>query len=223
MKKLLLMAVLLLSGCASDLTKYPRYDVAVPEAKARLYIAKPDNYLDEWHSEMLNFREVRQAWQKYFVKADEHSADFILKLTHWKDKSGGWETAWATLSILSAGIIPSWPLNKQSYSFSLMQRETGKTFFLSDVNTTSRLLGGWLLLPMLFSSDVYFMDDYASYRAVANAIEDAASLVYDKNSKIYQTTTQKKWGVPSVSPAVEKAPASVPVKEPNPEEMDMLW
>ena len=222
MKKLLVFAILLLSGCASDLTKYPRYNVAVPQAKARLYIAKPDNnYLDRWYSEMLNSREVQQAWQKYFIKSDERNADFILTQTHEENKMGGWKTAWATLSILSVGIIPSWPKADFVYSFSLTQRETGKTFFLSDVTTTSRLMSGWLLLPMLFSSDVYYLDDYSSYRAVANAIEEAASLVYNKNSKIYQKTTQKKWGAPVAEPA--SATIFAPVKQTTPEDMDAAW
>ena len=221
----LLFAIVLLSGCASDLTKYPHYNVAVPEAKARLYIAKPDNYLDRWYSEMLNSREVQQAWQKYFIKSDERNADFILIQTRREDKMGGWETAWATLSILSVGIIPSWPKSDFVYSFSLTQRETGKTFFLSDVTTTSRLMSGWLLLPMLFSSDVYSMDDHSSYRAVANAIEEAASLVYNKNSKIYQKTTQKKWGAPvAEKPAqVQSAPVSAPAAPATPEDMDAAW
>ena len=221
----LLFAIVLLSGCASDLTKYPHYNVALPEAKARLYIAKPDNYLDRWYSEMLNSREVQQAWQKYFVKADERSADFILIQTRREDKTGGWETAWATLSILSVGIIPSWPKAEYSYSYSLKQMKPEKTIFLSDVNTTSRMLGGWLLLPMLFASDVYFMDDNSSFKAMANAIEETASLVYNKDSKLYQKTTQKKWGAPvAEKPAqVQSAPVSAPAAPATPEDMDAAW
>ena len=225
MKKLLLIAVLLLSGCASDLTKYPRYNVAVPQAKARLFIAKPDNnYMDKWYQEMLNSPIVKMAWQKYFIKSDERHADFILKQTEWKDNTGGWEMTWATLSMLSVGIIPSWPKAKYSYSYSLTQTKPEKTIFLSDVNTTSRMLGGWLLLPMLFASDVYFMDDNSSFNATANAIEEAASLVYNKNSKIYQKTTQKKWSAPVAEPdQSQSAPVSVPAAPTTPEDMDAAW
>ena len=224
MKKLFIFAVLLLSGCASDLTKYPRYNVAVPQAKARLFIAKPDGFEDKWYQEILNSPIVEMAWQKYFIKSDERHADFILKQTEWKDNTSGWGIAWATLSILSVGIIPCWTKAEQSYSYSLTQTETEKTIFLSDVNTTSRALSGWLLLPMLVASDVYFFDDNSSFRATANAIEEAASLVYNKNSKLYQKTTQKKWGAPVAEPDQnQSAPVSIPAAPTTPEEMDAAW
>ena len=213
----LLFAIVLLSGCASDLTKYPHYNVAVPQAKARLYV----DALPAIQASPI----VELAWQKYFIKSDERHADFILKQTEWKDNTSGWGMTWATLSMLSVGIIPSWPKAEYSYSYSLKQMKPEKTIFLSDVNTTSRMLGGWLLLPMLFASDVYFMDDNSSFKAMANAIEEAASLVYDKNSKIYQKTTQKKWGAPvAEKPAqVQSAPVSAPAASATPEDMDAAW
>lgn len=42
MKKLLLFTVVLLSGCARDLTQYPHYNVAEPDEKAKLYIDNSD-------------------------------------------------------------------------------------------------------------------------------------------------------------------------------------
>ncbi|MBO4644510.1 MAG: hypothetical protein J5716_07895 [Alphaproteobacteria bacterium] len=226
MKKLLFFAVLLLSGCASDLTKYPHYNVAVPEAKARLFIAKPDNYVtDDWYHEMSASPIVQKAWQKYFIKSDERHADFILKQTQWKDNSSGLAFTASFLTVLSLGIIPCWTKAEQSYSYSLTQTETEKTIFLSDVNTTSRMIGGWLLLPTIFSSDVYFMDDNSSFKATANAIEEAASLVYNENSKLYQKTTQKKWGAPVAEKQaqVQSAPVSAPVAPATPEDMDAAW
>ena len=224
MKKLLIFALLLLSGCASDLTKYPRYNVVVPQAKARLFIAKPDNnYMDNWYQELLNSPIVELVWQKYFIKSDERHADFILKQTEWKDNTSNWGMAWATLSMLSVGIIPSWPKAEYSYSYSLKQTKPEKTIFLSDVNTTSRMLGGWLLLPMLFASDVYFMDDNSSFRATANAIEEAASLVYNKNSRLYQKTTQKKWGAPVAAEPAAQSGAPTSVGQTVPEDMDAAW
>lgn len=213
MKKLLFFAVLLLSGCVSDLTKYPHYNVPAPAEKARLYI--PDEYARD-------SKPVKKVMREYFLPASsKQNADFIV--THEKTTDLGIGTTAYFFSALTFWILPTWETEEGRLSFSLTEVDSGRKIDLSDVNIKERYYFSWLLSPMLFSSDVYFMDDYASYRAVANAIEEAASLVYDKNSKIYQTTTQKKWGVPSVSPAVEKAPASVPVKEPNPEEMDMLW
>ena len=212
----LLFAIVLLSGCASDLTKYPHYNVALPESKARLYV----DALPAIQASPI----VEQAWQKYFIKSDERHADFILKQTQGKDNTSGWGIAWATLSILSVGIIPCWTKAEYSFSYSLTQTETEKTIFLSDVNTTSRALSGWLLLPMLFASDVYFFDDNSSFRATANAIEEAASLVYNKNSKLYQKTTQKKWGAPVAEPdQSQSAPVSAPAAPTTPEEMDAAW
>ncbi|MBO4521286.1 MAG: hypothetical protein J5787_08790 [Alphaproteobacteria bacterium] len=226
MKKLLFFAVLLLSGCASDLTKYPRYNVTVPQAKASLFIAKPDNYLDKWYQEILNSPIVKQAWQKYFIKSDERHADFILKQTQWKDNSSGLTSTALLLTVLSGGIIPSWAKAEYSYSYTLTRTKTEKTVFLSDVNTTSRMIGGWLLLPTIFSSDVYFMDDNSSFKATANAIEEAASLVYNENSKLYQKTMQKKWGAPVAEEPAQDNPAasvSAPVAPATPEDMDAAW
>ena len=88
------------------------------------------------------------------------------------------------------------------------------------------------MLPVAFFSDTSAMipNDYylTSSSAMAAAIEEAASLVYDANSPLYQQTPR--WTPPAPekqAPAEKAAPVSAPVvapaKEQSPEEMDMLW
>lgn len=217
MKKLLLIAVLLLSGCASDLTKYPHYNVAVPETKARLYIEPMDTY----NQDPKQYPVVQQTWQKYFIKSDEHNADFILKETGIDYSLPGV----GYLSILTLGIVPSWGKEYFTFSYSLTQKETGRTIMLSDVRMTLRAYVGWLMIPALFSSNVRFDDGWEVEPATVSALKEAVSLIYDKNSKLYQQPVQKKWGAPVAEEPtqVQSAPVSAPAAPATPEDMDAAW
>ena len=225
MRKLLLFTVVLLSGCASDLTKYPEYNVAVPETKARLYIERANEY----DKDPKEYPAVQQAWQKYFIKSNERDADFVLKETA-IDYS---LPAVGYLSIVTLGVIPFWGKEYFTYSYSLTRKETNRTFMLSDVHMTLRSYVGWLMIPALFSPNVRYDNGWEVEPATISALKEAASLIYDKNSKIYQQTKRKNWGAPvaeeqeaqTVAEPETSTPArqTLPVKQARPEEMDMLW
>ena len=234
MKKLLLFAVVLLSGCASEIAVFEQYNVQVPQNKATLGIEKTINWYRKNPFESAN---VQKMWQKYFAKSAPQTADFILTEKEQRDCSCPWDA----ITILSVAIIPTWGTAKCTYSYSLTQRETGKTVMLSDVQGKSRIFTGFLMMPALFFPDVSVMipNDYylTSAPAMASAIEEAASMVYNPNSPLYQQTPRRTPSAPikqsspaaqteQASPAPAAAPSSppaAPAKEPNPKEMDLLW
>ncbi|MBR1944882.1 MAG: hypothetical protein IJ846_01120 [Alphaproteobacteria bacterium] len=224
MKKLLVFAVLLLSGCVSDLTKYPHYDVPAPAEKARLYI--PDEYARD-------SKTVKKVMQKYFLPAfSKQNADFIVK--HEKTSDLGIGTAAYFFSALTLWILPTWETEEGRLSFSLTEVDSGRKIDLSDVNIKERYYFSWLLSPMLFSSKIYFAASDRVYFSYASAIEEAASLIYNPNSRLYQE--QKKWLAPNTpvkeknvekpqekNPSPASAPAPVQPAPATPEDLDMLW
>ena len=233
MKKLLLSAIIFLSGCASDLTKYPEYNVTVPETKVRLYIEK----MNQYDKDPKEYPAVQQAWQKYFIKSNERDADFILRETaiDYSLPAAGY------LSILTLGVLPSWCKEYFTYSYSLTRKETNRTFMLSDVHMTLRAYVGWLMIPALFFPNVRYDNGWEVEPATISALKEAASLIYDRNSKLYQQTKQKNWGAPAAkepeptaenpeqtatepeTPTPVRKTLSPSVKQTRPEEMDMLW
>ena len=238
MKKLFVFAVLLLSGCVSDLTKYPHYDVPAPAEKARLYIPN-ENARDS--------KPVKKVMREYFLPASsKQNADFIVKLEKSTDRDIG--TTAYFFSALTLWILPTWETDESRLSFSLTEVESGRKIDLSDVNIKERYYFSWLLSPMLFSSKIYFAASDAVYFSYASAIEEAASLIYNPNSRLYKQ--EKKWSAPNTpvrERTVEKmrkrasvsveapapaqpaapAPASVPVAPVSAsvtsEDLDMLW
>lgn len=222
MKKLLVFAVLLLSGCVSDLTKYPHYDVPAPAEKARLYI--PDEYARD-------SKTVKKVMQKYFLPASSRqNADFIVKLEKSTDLGIG--TTAYFFSALTLWILPTWETEEGRFSFSLTEVDSGRKIDLSDISVKERYYYSWLLSPMLFSSKIYFAASDRVYFSYASAIEEAASLIYNPNSRLYRQ--EKKWSAPNTpvkeKPAKkpqEKAPAPAPSPSPaptaTPEDLDMLW
>ena len=227
MKKLLVFAVLLLSGCVSDLTKYPRYDVPEPAEKAKLYIPN-ENARDS--------KPVKKAIREYFLPASsKQTADFIVKLEKSSDRGIG--TTAYLFSALTFWILPTWETEEGRFSFSLTDVNTGRKIDLSDVHIKERYYFSWLLSPMLFSSDIYFAASDTVYFSYASAIEEAASLIYDPNSRLYKQ--EKKWSAPNTpvrertvekpqekAPVPAPAPAPSPVSAPTPatpEDLDMLW
>ena len=233
MKKLLALSLFLLSGCVSDTTVYKHYSVNAPKAKASLFIEKPD-YTDEWkwNQTLSGSPMFQETFSKYFVKSDERHADFILRQTSYKDETGDGTFAWAFFSGFTLGVLPMWGENKITLSYSLTDTKNDRTVQLSDVQTKFRLFFGWLMMPAIIFPGVHFMDDDFDGRSISVAVEEAASLVYDSDSKLYQQTKRKNWGAPAAkeqaptaeepgtSTPVEKTP---PVKQTRPEEMDMLW
>ena len=221
MKKLLVFAVLLLSGCVSDITVYKHYDIAAPETKARLHVT--GSYRDT--------DAPQKIWLKYFIKSDERNADFVLNVDIRIDTDNN-IVGWTFLNVFSLWIIPTWGTYKNAYSFTLTQRETGRTVQLSDITEKVRAYSGWLMLPMAFSSETqsaFNTDSPGASTILGNAIEEAASIVYNKNSLFYKQPVQKKWAAPvNTVPAATKdetptVTTTAPVKEQSPEEMDMLW
>ena len=217
MKNLLVFAVLLLSGCVSDITVYKHYDIAAPETKARLHVT--GSYRDT--------DAPQKIWQKYFIKSDERNADFVLNVDIRIDTDNN-IVGWTFLNVFSLWIIPTWGTYKNAYSFTLTQRETGRTVQLSDITEKVRAYSGWLMLPMAFSSETqsaFNTDSPGASAVLGNAIEEAASIVYDKNSKLYKQPVQKKWGAPvAEEPAqVQSAPVSAPAAPATPEDMDAIW
>ena len=212
MKKLLLFAVVLLSGCAKDLTQYPLYNVAEPDEKARLYIDNNDE------------KYVKPALREYFIPSSKQDADFILKFEKedTKDGNGGF----CLLSLATLFIVPCWHTPEITYSYSLTDVATEKVVQLSDVHTKIREYFGWLLIPMLISSDVKkaSVKRYQA-KAASIAIREAASLIYNPNSRLYKK--ERKKAVP-VAPAVKKTPVPTPAapvqqKPVGQEDLDMLW
>ena len=112
---------------------------------------------------------------------------------------------------------------------------------LSDVHMTLRAYVGWLMIPALFSPNVRVDNGWEVEPATISALKEAASLIYDKKSKIYQQTKQKNWGAPAAkepeptaenpeqtatepeTPTPVRKTLSPSVKQSRPEEMDMLW
>ncbi|MBR1777313.1 MAG: hypothetical protein IJ752_01855 [Alphaproteobacteria bacterium] len=171
MKKLLLFAAVLLSGGMQDITVYHHYDVDPPASKARLYIEKPE-------------------------KPD---ADFILKLMEWNNEPKWAGGACFMLSAISLGIIPSWESYEGVYKHSLTQMQTGKTVSLSDIKEKTKYYVGWFFLPVAFAPKTRRTVDRRklspwTLSILANAIKEAASLVYDKNSLLYKQTSR--WPLP---------------------------
>ena len=228
MKKLLVFAIVLLSGCVSDLTKYPHYDVPAPAEKARLYIPN-GNTRDS--------KPVQKVMQKYFLFASSRqNADFIVNLEKSTDLGIG--TTAYFFSALTLWILPTWETEEGRFSFSLTEVDSGRKIDLSDISIKERYYYSWLLSPMLFSSKIYFAASDIIYYSYASAIEEAASLIYNPNSRLYKQ--EKKWSAPN-TPVREKpaekpqekapvpaapAPTLPPVSAPaptTPEDLDMLW
>ena len=226
MKRLLVFAVLLLSGCVSDLTKYPHYDVPAPAEKARLYIPN-ENARDS--------KPVKKVMREYFLPASsKQNADFIVKLEKSTDRDIG--TTAYFFSALTLWILPTWETEEGRFSFSLTEVDSGRKIDLSDISIKERYYFGWLLSPMLFSSKIYFVVSDAVYFSYASAIEEAASLIYNPNSRLYRK--EKKWSAPN-TPVREKpagkpqekasAPALASEQFPSsekttaPQDLDMLW
>ena len=220
MKKLLVFSLLLLSGCATEIPVSKRYDIQTPREKASLAI---ELYPNQIGNDPLDFDSVQQTWQKYFVKADPKNADFVLKETSWmKDCS---VSGWTLLSSVTAAIIPSWGKQKCTYTYSLTRRENGKMIFLSDVKGESRIYVGWLFLPAFLFPDMIIDGSNTVSRAPAmvSAIEEAASLVYNKNSRLYQQKARKNWGeATATTPSQFSAPVAAPTIS-TPEDMDAAW
>ena len=224
MKKLLLFAVLLLSGCSSDLSRYPRYDITEPSEKAKLYIdVSKERFVDS------QSKIIQRPLQEYFIPASKQDADFVLML----DKREEDETnpGLAALSIITVGIIPAVDTLDLTDSYTLTDTASGTVVRLSDTHTKIKEYFGWLMTPALFFSDIDFvpLTRYAE-KAVAVAIKEAASLVYNPNSRLYKKERKKTAPVP---PAVKKepapattepAPVAPAVQKPvAPEDLDMLW
>ena len=235
MKKILLFVAVLLSGCARDITVYHHYDIDTPASKARLYIAEPDTSKGGPYQPVLNDPVVQKTWKRYFIKSDKQNADFILKLTEWDNEPKGSDGACFLFSVLSLGIVPSWESYEGLYKHSLTRTQTGKSVSLSDIKEKTRYYVGWLFLPMAFAPKTRITINRNNFSPwvpsiLANAIEEAASLVYDTNSRLYQQTPR--WTPPAPAkhlPTINAAPVSAPVaahapaNEPSPEEMDLLW
>lgn len=215
MKKFLVFFLLFLSGCATEIPVSKRYDIQMPQEKASLAI---ELYPNQIGNDPLDFDSVQQTWQKYFAKADVKKADFVLKETSWmKDCS---VSGWTFVSSLTAAIIPSWGKQKCIYTYSLTRRENGKMIFLSDVKGESRLYVGWLFLPAFLFPDMIIDGSNTVSRAPAmvSAIEEAASLVYNKNSRLYQQKARKNWGEAAAEPTPSQSSATA-----TPEDMDAAW
>lgn len=123
MKKVLISCLLFLSARASDSTVYKHYDVPNTEKKARLFIAKPNDYPAQWAASLRNSPVVQKEWQKHFVKSDEKSVDFILQI----EKTTSEDPAFGSylLSGLTLWILPTWGTYEASYTFSLTDMSIG--------------------------------------------------------------------------------------------------
>lgn len=221
MKKLLALSVLLLSGCVSDLTKYPHYTVPESPEKARLYIPYED---------ARNSKPVQKVMRQYFLPASSRQhADFTVEYEKSDDEMQGFASYF--FSAITFWILPTWQTREWTVKFSLTDIETGRKTLLSDVHIKDRIYWGWLLSPMLFSSNVYFLT--TDHFGLASAIEEAASLIYNPNSRLYRQ--EKKWQAPNtpvkekpVEQPQKKAPVAAPAapapqKPITEENMDLLW
>ena len=226
MKKLLLFAVMSLSGCATEIPVSGRFDVQVPQKKASLAIEKTINW---YRKDPFESPDVQKMWNRYFAKSSSKTADFILTEKGQRDCTCPWDL----ITILTVTIVPTWGTAKCTYSYSLTQRETGKTVMLSDIQGKSRIFTGVLMMPVAFFADTSAMipNDYylTGSSAMAAAIEEAASLVYNPDSPLYQQTRwtppapAKQASTENTEPVSAPVAAPTPAKEPRPEEMDMLW
>ena len=247
MRKLLLLSLFFLSGCVSDTTVYKHYSVAASQEKASLFVEKPEYYRDEWEwkHRMSMSPAFQETFRKYFVKSDERNADFILRQTYYKDDTSGGTMTWAFFSGFTLGVIPMWGEGKVILSYSLTDTKKQETIQLSDIPTKGRFFFGWLMMPAILFPGVHFLDDDVEGRAFASAMEEAASLIYNPNSRLYRqekkrsapdtpvkkkTTErlQRKVPLPASEPAsstnaMSDAAPVAPAKTPSPEEMDLLW
>lgn len=226
MKKIFcLAAVLSLSGCFTDLTKYPLYDAPEPIEKAKIYLPL---------EEAKDVGPIRRELEKYFIPSSKQDADFILQTE--EVKVGDPAFGSYLLSGLTLWILPTWGTSESSYSFSLTDMSIGRKIDLSTVRTEERVLYGWLLSPLLFSSDYSFAAGDSFYKAYASAIREAASLVYDADSVLYKGPEKRRAliaarrlrtgegaspSVPDTAPAA--APAPVSEERVTNENLDLLW
>ncbi len=173
-------AVLLLSGCFTDLTKYPQYDVSEPVEKAKLYLS---------FEEGAELKPIRKELEKYFIPSSKQDADFILQI----EKTTSEDPAFGSylLSGLTLWILPTWGTYEASYTFSLTDMSIGQKMDLSPVQTKNRVVYGWLLSLLLFSSDYSFASSDSVLSAYASAVAEAASLVYDPDSRLYRQGKRK--------------------------------
>ena len=223
MKKLLVFAVLLLSGCVSvaDLTKYPHYDVAEPAEKAKVYIPS---------GEIAQSTPVQRVMKQYFLSASSRQdADFIVKSEEFQPDMSGFGSFF--LSGMTLWILPTWSTHELSIPFSLTDVSAGKTIPLSNVRIKEREYYGWLLLPLAFASDTYYMGSDAFSSAYASAMEEAASLIYDSNSRLYRTEKKERGRDRPVgernteSPQGKQPSPAVPAgtTPEKPADTDILW
>lgn len=232
MKKLLLIFLLLLSGCSSDLSRYPHYNVTEPSEKAKLYIDVSKEHFVDSQSKI-----IQQALQEYFIPASKQDADFVLMLE--KREEDETNPLLGALSIITIGIIPAVDTLDLTDSYSLTDTTSGTVVRLSDTHTKIKQYFGWLLTPALFFSDVKLgsLRRYAE-KAVAVAIKEAASLVYNPNSRLYkapekrpvlkrgkrETEASEQSSVPAAPATTERAPVAPAVQKPvAPEDLDLLW
>ena len=224
MKKWFLIFLLLLSGCSSDLSRYPHYNVTEPPEKAKLYIdVSKERFVDS------QSKIIQQALQEYFIPVSKQDADFVLMLE--KREEDETNPVLGALSIITVGIIPAVDTLELTHSYSLTDTASGTIVRLSDTHTKVKQYFGWLMTPALLYSDIncVSLGRYAE-KAVAVAIKEAASLVYNPNSRLYKKERKKTAPVP---PAVKKEPAPVTtepvpvapaVQQPvAPEDLDLLW
>lgn len=176
MKKILVFTIVLLSGCATEIPVSKRYDVSIPAQKATLAI---ELHPDSRGINPLETLSVRQIRDKYFIEAVPESADFVLKETSWQNDCS--MSGWGYLTMGTLGVIPSWGRQGCVFSYSLTRRGSGKTLLLSDVKGETRAYLGWLMMPAIFFPNMMMDLENTSARApaMASAIEEAASLVYN--------------------------------------------
>ena len=221
MKRLVLIALVFLSGCASDLTVYKRYDVPEPAAKARLHVKR-------WAKYQYGDDATSRTLRKYFVNSSEKDADFILKETY----SAGNGGSWLALTALTLGIVPTWGTVNYTFSYSLTHQKTDTTIAVSDITVTNRQFAGWLLIPAVFFPKVHTDNGPESNPALVQALQESALLIYNKNSRLYNPAPVKRWAPffkektseTSITDAPTASETSVaPVKEKTPDDMDSVW
>ena len=194
--------MLFLSGCATELPVLKRDDIQIPSEKATLAI---EIMTDDYGINPSDMDSVRQTRNKYFTEAEAQKADFVLKETSWRKDCffGGW----SYLTVGTAGFIPTWGRQGCFYSYSLTRRKTGKTVFLSDIRGETRLYLGWLMMPAIFFPNVKMdlKNTLSRVPAMIYAIGEAAFLVYDTNSKLYETVREDSGSAfEKLSPSEEK-------------------
>lgn len=217
MKKVLISCLFFLSACVSDSTAYKYYDVPNAEKKARLFIAKPNAYPDQWAAKLKGSPVVQKELRKHFVASDEKSADFVLTQNHYKDNTSSGSLTWAFFSGLTLGVLPYFGETHLSFSYTLKKTDNGRLIYLSDVDVSARGYFGWLLIPAAVFPGVSVGGNFDD-RAMASAIREAATLVYDKNSKLYQKVEQRNWGLPSAG-----GPEGKNARPSNASDMDAAW